>query len=106
MEGCTADHYGTSRTLVLNIYVDDRKFFNPRKRYYKQEAGKKLFTTREENSQDGQKIKVKFTLEKATKVERGSRGIAVFFNLGATGGGWSTPGPGHFTPGKTPVRTA
>jgi hypothetical protein len=79
VEGCTADQYGTSRSLVLNIYVDDRKFCNPRKRYYKQEAGKELLITREENSQDSLKVKVKFTLEKATKAERGSRGIAVFF---------------------------
>jgi hypothetical protein len=26
-----------------------------------------------------------------------------FFNLSASWGGWSTPRPGHFTPGKDPV---
>jgi len=26
-----------------------------------------------------------------------------FFNLGARWGGWSTPRPGRFTPGKEPV---
>jgi hypothetical protein len=35
------------------------------------------------------KVKVKFTLEQATKAKRGSRGIAkLFFNLGARWGGW------------------
>jgi hypothetical protein len=29
------------------------------------------------------KVKVQFTLEQATKAERGSRGIAILFNLGA-----------------------
>jgi len=38
----------------------------------------------------------------ATKAQRGSRGIA-FLNLGARRGGWSTPRPGRFTPGKDPV---
>jgi len=79
VEGCTADHYGASRSLFLKIYVDDRKFCNPRKRYYKQEAGKELFITQGENSQDSQKIQVKFSLEQATNAERESRGIAVFF---------------------------
>jgi hypothetical protein len=47
------------------------------------------------------KVKVKFTLEQATKAQRGSRGIALlFFNPGARRGGWSTPHPGRFTPGK------
>jgi hypothetical protein len=46
-------------------------------------------------------IKVKLTLEQPTKAQRGSRGIAYsFFNLGARWGGWSTPIPGLFTPGK------
>jgi len=49
------------------------------------------------------KIKVKFTLEQATKAQKGSRGIAVLFNLGARWGGCSTPRPGRFTPGKDPV---
>jgi hypothetical protein len=52
------------------------------------------------------KVKVKFTLEQATKAQRGSRGIAVlFFNLGLYVVGWSTPRPGRFTPGKDPVPT-
>jgi hypothetical protein len=33
------------------------------------------------------KVKVKFTLEQATKAQRESRGIALLFNLGA-GRGW------------------
>jgi len=33
----------------------------------------------------------------------GSRGIAILFNLVARWGGWSTPRPGLFTPGKDPV---
>ena len=32
------------------------------------------------------KVKVKFTLEQATKAQSGSRGIALFFNLGARWG--------------------
>jgi hypothetical protein len=50
-------------------------------------------------------VKVKFTLEQATKTQRGGgRGIALlFFYLGARWGGWSTPGPGRFTSGKDPV---
>ena len=45
--------------------------------------------------------KVKFTLEKAKKAQRGSRGIALlFFNFGPRRGGWSTPRHGRFTPGK------
>jgi len=48
--------------------------------------------------------KVKFTLEQATKAQKGNRDIIYyFFNLGARGGGWSTPRPGRFTPGKGPV---
>ena len=50
------------------------------------------------------KVKVKDSLEKATKAQRGSRGIALsFFNLGVICGGWSTPRPGRFTHGKDPV---
>jgi hypothetical protein len=49
-------------------------------------------------------IKLKFTLEQATKTQRGSRGITYsFFNVGARWGGWSTPRLGRFTPGKDPV---
>jgi hypothetical protein len=32
------------------------------------------------------RVKVKFTREQATKVQRGSRGIALLFNLGARWG--------------------
>ena len=53
------------------------------------------------------KGKVKFTLEQATKSQRGSRGIVLtylltysFFNLDARWGGWSAPRSGRFTPGK------
>ena len=51
------------------------------------------------------KVKVKFTLEQVTKVQRGSRGIAVlFFNLGAR---WRMGGQRHapaaLPPGKDPV---
>ena len=47
------------------------------------------------------KVKVKFTLEQATKVQRGSRGFALlFFCFGTRWGGWSTPRPGRFTPVK------
>jgi hypothetical protein len=40
-----------------------------------------------------------FTLEQATKAQRGYS----FSNLGARWGGWSTPRPGRFTTGKDPV---
>ena len=37
---------------------------------------------------------------------RRHRGILYpFFNLGTRWGGWSTPHPGHFIPGKVPVLT-
>ena len=49
-------------------------------------------------------IKLKFTLERVTKTQRGSRGIApLFFNLGARWGGWSAPRPGRFTSWKDPI---
>jgi hypothetical protein len=46
-------------------------------------------------------VKVKFTLEQATKAQRG-RCIAILFPSTSTldGGGWSTPCPGRFTPGN------
>jgi hypothetical protein len=45
--------------------------------------------------------KVKVTLEQATKAQRGSRGIALLSLTPALDeGGWSTPRPGRFTPGK------
>ena len=47
---------------------------------------------------------VKFTLEQTMKAQRGGRGIALhFLHLGTRWGGWSTPRPGRFTPGKDPV---
>jgi len=48
------------------------------------------------------KVKVKFTLEQATKAQRGSRGIALLFNLSTRWGVWSMQLPSHFTPGKRP----
>jgi hypothetical protein len=49
-------------------------------------------------------VKVKVTLEKATKAQRGSRGInLLFLYLGARWDGRSTPRLGCFTPGKDPV---
>ena len=50
------------------------------------------------------KVKVKFTLEQATKAQRGSRGITTLSLTSALDeGGWSTPRSGRFTPGKDPV---
>jgi hypothetical protein len=46
------------------------------------------------------KGKVTFTLEQATKAQRGSRGITLLFLSAQDEGGWSTPRPGRFTPGK------
>ena len=43
------------------------------------------------------KVKLIFTLEQATKAQRRSKGIALFFFL------TSTPLPGRSTPGKDPV---
>jgi hypothetical protein len=50
-------------------------------------------------------IKVKITLEQATKAQRGSSGIVLLFSLTSAldGGGWSTPRPGRFTPRKDTV---
>ena len=48
-------------------------------------------------------IKVNFTLEQATMTQsRAEVQLYSFFNLGARWGGWSTPRPGRFTPGKYP----
>ena len=44
--------------------------------------------------------KVKFGLEHTVKAQRGSRGTTVLLDLGARWGGWLTPRPGRFTPGK------
>ena len=49
------------------------------------------------------KVKVKFTLEQTTKAKGSSRGIAVLLTSALDVGGWSTPRPGRFTPGKEPV---
>ena len=46
------------------------------------------------------KVKVKFTLEQATKAQRGSRCSST---SALDGGGWLTPRPDRFTPGKDPV---
>jgi hypothetical protein len=49
-------------------------------------------------------VKVKITLEKAMKAQRGSKGIPLLFLTSALdGGGWSTPRPGRFIPGNDPV---
>ena len=48
--------------------------------------------------------KAKFTLEQATKAQRGSRGIdssTLFLTLAVDWGRWSTPHPSCFTLGKT-----
>ena len=51
------------------------------------------------------KVKANFTTKQATKAQKWSRRIALLslLNLGARWGEWSTPRPGRFTPGKTPV---
>ena len=49
-------------------------------------------------------VKVKPTLEQATKAHRGSTNIALLsFNFGARWGEWSKPRPGHFTSRNDPV---
>jgi hypothetical protein len=47
-------------------------------------------------------VKVKFTLEQATKAQRGEKRYSSTLSLTSAldGGGWSTPWPGCFTPGK------
>ena len=51
-------------------------------------------------------ITVKFTLEQATKAQRGvDVYLDSFFNLGARWDGWPAPRPGRFSPGKYPVPT-
>ena len=50
------------------------------------------------------KVKVNFTPEWATKAQVGVKAyLYSFFNLGARWGGWLTPRPGRFNPGKDPV---
>jgi hypothetical protein len=48
------------------------------------------------------KVKVNFTLEQATKAQRGSRCIALLFNLSA---GWGVSGQRHAPAALTPVKT-
>jgi len=48
---------------------------------------------------------IEFNLEQTTKAQRGNRGIAPSVTSALDGGGWSTPRPGRFTPGKDPVPT-
>jgi len=50
------------------------------------------------------KVEVKLSLEQAKLAQRGGRGTALLFNLGARWGGWSTPRLGPFTPGKDLIR--
>ena len=50
------------------------------------------------------KIKVKLTLQQATKAQTGVEvQLYSFLNLDARCGGWSTPHPGRFTHGKYQV---
>ena len=47
------------------------------------------------------KVKVRFTLEQATRAPEGvDVQLYSFLNLGGRWGGWSTPRPDHFTHGK------
>jgi hypothetical protein len=49
-------------------------------------------------------VKVKVTLEQATKAQRGYRyGSTLSLTSAIDGGGWSTPHSGRFIPGKDPV---
>jgi len=49
-------------------------------------------------------VKIKLTLEQATKAHSGSTNIALLsFILGARWGEWSKPRPGHFTSRNDPV---
>jgi len=49
-------------------------------------------------------VNVEFTLEHATKAQRGSKDITTLSLTSALyGDEWSTPRPGHFNPGKNPV---
>jgi hypothetical protein len=52
-------------------------------------------------------VKVKFTLEQATKTQRGSTLLYSTLSLTSAldGVGWSVPHLGHFTPRKDPVPT-
>jgi hypothetical protein len=49
-------------------------------------------------------VKVKVTYNRLRKPRGGAEvQLYPFFNIGARYGGWSTPRPGHFAPGKDPV---
>ena len=49
--------------------------------------------------------RVNFTLEQVMKAQRGSGGVALVLRTSALDwGGWLTPRPGRFNPGKEPVR--
>ena len=50
-------------------------------------------------------VYVKFTLEQATKAQKGEWRYIYTLSLTSALGvsGWSTPRPGRFTPGKDPV---
>jgi hypothetical protein len=62
------------------------------------EIGKDVYGTGKD------KVKVKIPIEQATKSQRVSRDITTLSLTSALdGGGWSTPRPGRFTPGKDPV---
>jgi hypothetical protein len=63
-----------------------------------------------ETAQDGPqlvliklKIKVKVTLEQATKAQMRTYGSTPSLTSAPDGGGWSTSRLGRFTPGKDPV---
>ena len=49
-----------------------------------------------------EKVTIKFALQQSTKSQRGEQRYSSTFSLTSTldGGGWSTPRPGRFTPGK------
>ena len=47
---------------------------------------------------------IRFTEEQATKAQRGVNVSSILSLISSlVGGGWSTPRPGRFTPGKNPV---
>jgi hypothetical protein len=55
-------------------------------------------------SVQGQLKRVKFTYKRPQRTREGVEiQLYSFFNIGARWGGWSTPRPGRFTPGKDPV---
>ena len=50
-------------------------------------------------------VKVKFTLEQATKAQKGRYSSTLSLTSALDRGGWSMPRPGCFTPGMDPVPT-